>query len=323
MVKCEAPTGHSVCDSDLNPFHTLGLDCGASPTDSIALESEVFAPSDASSWRSVREYGNPTFTRTEGNNLLAFSTGQLPMAVMGVVTVPPEQTDMAGTNNANPDNTQLPAPIDPSSGTADGTPFGACDDVGDCSESLPGPWDAGGPANDLVFLSFDVTVPEGVYAYQVDLAWFSTEFPLRSTVTGTDLAVWWQSSEAFTGNMATLEGQPLSADGLAPWLVDQGLLGGRDDVELMGTGFEGSSGLPCNSGAGTLDDCPHGASTGWLTMTGPVVGGETATMVLTVFDLFDNIRDTTLLADSFRWRCEGCQPGSTCGLGPLEATEFP
>lgn len=319
VVECEAPPGHSVCDSDGDPFHALGLDCPGGPFDTQPLVASELTSPEANAWRVIREYANTSWEATEGGNVLLLTTGVLPAPDgSGLLQVPLGVTDAAEGNNGNPDGVSLPAPMNPQSGSmggAGGSPFSDCDGVGDCSESLPGPWGAGGPARDLVWMSFDIDVPAGTYGYQVDLAWFSTELPARYQTAGTDVAVWWQSSEAFTGNVATLDGAPLTADALASWVASQGLVGNVGP--LLGTGFDGTTGMPCELPGAAYPDCPRGASTGWMTLSGPAEPLERMTLVVAVFDLLDDDRDTAILLDNWRWYCDGCEPGVDCGLAPL------
>ena len=53
--------------------------------------------------------------------------------------------------------------------------------------------------------------------------------------------------------------------------------------------------------AGTGYDQVQGAATQWRTATAPVVPGETITLGLMVFDVQDQIYDTSVLLDNFRW----------------------
>lgn len=317
LEACQAPPGHSVCDAlDGDVFQAIGLDCVGGPQDTQPLVGSQQSWLDASSARVIREYGNPTWTATEGSYLLALTTGSLPTPDgSGYVSVPMGQTDAPLGNNGNPDGVALPVPTAPGSmNGAGGQPFACCDGVGDCSDSLHPPWQAGGPAHDLLWASFDIEVPLGTLGYQVDLAWFSAEYPARAAEPGTDVAVWWQSSEAFTGNVATLDGAALSAGSAAAWLAEHGRLG--LDPTLVGTGYEGTTGAPCDHPGGTYPDCPRGVGTGWLTLTAPSQPGETLSVVVVLFDLLDADRDTTLLVDDWHWYCPGCAPGVDCGLAP-------
>ena len=299
---CEPPE-HTPCDEDGDPIHALGLACPDTPVRSSAFES--VAP-DA--WRVCREYGNANFTATEGESMLVLTTGQLPTVhSSGQLTVPIGQTSAA---NDNPDDAALPPPIDPVSGST-GSPFTDCDGVGDCSDTLPGPWQAGGPAHDLVWFTFEVDVPPGVHGYRVDVAWFSVEYPRRIGEVN-DLFVWWQTSAGFTGNVATYDGAATSATSLAPLLRDVDLTGNASG--LVGTGYQGLQGEPCAFTGVDYDNCPNGGATGWLTLDGPAEPGEALRVVVALFDLGSDDLDTAVALDNWRWRCEGCEPGVTCGL---------
>ncbi|MEX1361695.1 MAG: hypothetical protein AB1Z98_01100, partial [Nannocystaceae bacterium] len=301
-AQCGAPPGHTVCDFDDDPFHAIGLGCEGAPTDTQPIVAPRLESADPDAWRVFREYGNPQWTPTEGSRMLALTTGTLPpVDDSDRIEIPLGVTDAADGSNDNPDGVALPAPVVPqpgSQGGAGGEPFVDCDGVGDCSDSLPTPWDAGGPANDLVWLAFDIDVPPDTFGYRVDLAWFSAELPARHTEPGTDLVVWWQSSEAFTGNVATLAGAPLSAFGVADWVAQQGLLG--NDPPLFGTGFDGTTGLPCDVAGSDFVDCPRGGATGWLELRGPSLPGERMSITVAVLDLLDDHRDTTVLLDDWR-----------------------
>lgn len=326
-VACEAPPEHIPCDVETTIIadpdvmsHAIGLGCDDDPRQSIPISNQQYASPEANAFRVLTAYGNDAFSAIEGEHLLALTTGQFLSADMdGVLQVPVGETDSPGQNNGNPDDADLPAPISAESGSAGGFggfPYLDCDGVGDCSESLPTLYGNGGPAHDLIWMSFDIEVPPGTRGYQIDMAWFTAEYPARADIDGTDIAVWWQSSEAYTGNVATVDGNALSASTLAPWLDAQGLLGGLDAIMLEGTGYEAATMVPCEHPGGMYPMCPRGAGTGWMTMTGPAMPKETMTMAVALFDLFDMTRDSTLLLDNWRWYCEGCEPGVDCGLAP-------
>ncbi len=318
VVECEAPEGHTVCDTDTDVFHAIGLGCPGAASDTYPIVDPVFTSPEANAWRIIREYGNPLWAPTEGTNLLALTTGLFPAADgSGRVEIPMGQTDAPVGNNGNPNGVDLPSPILPDSGSqggAGGLPFMECDGLGDCSESLPDLWMNGGPADDLVWMSFDIDVPAGTLGYRVDLAWFSAEFASRADQDATDVAVWWQSSEAFTGNVATIDGNALAASEIAAWVATNGVHGAAP--ELVGTGYEGTTGSGCSYPGGAFPDCPRGGGTRWMTLDGPAMPRERMTMTVALFDLGDQQRDTAILLDGWRWHCEGCEPGVDCGLSP-------
>jgi len=62
---------------------------------------------------------------------------------------------------------------------------------------------------------------------------------------------------------------------------------------------------PCPNGTAELNgtgmDQVSGGGTAWLTTDAPIVPGETMTLDLVLFDVTDNIYDSLVLVDNFRW----------------------
>jgi hypothetical protein len=199
---------------------------------------------------------------------------------------------------------------------AGGTPFASCDGVGDCSDTLPDHLDAGGPPRDLLSFSFEVTVPVGAHGWRVDVAWLSAEFPARVDAAANDALVWWVSSEAYVGNIAILDGAPMTATGLRPRLVEADFVG--EAPALLDTGLGGTTGQPCEYPWAAWDSCPRGAASGWLTLDGPANPGEVLGLTAVLFDHGDTELDTLVLLDDWRWHCPGCTLGQDCGLSPAE-----
>ena len=50
-----------------------------------------------------------------------------------------------------------------------------------------------------------------------------------------------------------------------------------------------------------MQDSNTGAGTPWLTTSAPVVPGENMTLEIMLFDVSDNILDSLILLDNFRW----------------------
>jgi hypothetical protein len=310
---CVVPA-HAPCETPDDPLRAIGLGCeGEAP-----VTLGTFAWNDFNTWKLPRQYGDPHFSAPEGQRMLTLTTGTLPQPDgSGVIALGVGQTDQPSGNNGNPDGQLLPAPILPqpgSNGGRGGTPYEGCDGVNDCSDSLPDPWQAGSPADDLIWLSFEVEVPELVQGYIVDVAWFTAEYPERIDLPANDLFVWWQTGEAFTGNLATLDAQVLSVTEAAPLVLDAGFSG--DDPELVGSGYDGTLAEPCTIDGTEVPMCPRGAGSDWMHLQAPVVGGETITVALALFDLGDPDLDTAVLLDRFRWTCQRCDPGVDCGLQP-------
>lgn len=317
---CGAPTGHAVCDDGPDPLRAIGLGCPGTEFDSTPLVSGGLASLDETAWRLTRELGNAFWTPREGTVMLALSTGTLPLPdASGRIELPLGQTHAADGNNGNPDAAPLPHPVAATPGSNDGaggTPFAGCDGEGDCSDTLPALLAAGGPPNDLVSFTFEVAVPEGAHGWRVDLAWLSAEFPVRVDAAANDAFVWWVSSEAYVGNIATLGGQPMTVTGLRPRIVESGFVG--DSPALLETGMGGSTGQPCEYPWAAWDACPRGGASGWLTLDGPANPGEVLGLTGVLFDQGDTELDTIVLVDDWRWHCSGCTPGQDCGLSPAD-----
>lgn len=313
MVDCDIPSGHMVCDDEDDPVRILGLDCPGSEFDSIPIVDSTFSSPDGAAWRRVRQYGNAFWEATEGNAMLVMSTGVLPEPDSSrFLEIEVGQTWAEEGGNGNPDGAALPEPVSVASGSAGGAggmPFMDCDGEGDCSESLPGLWS--GTANDLLWLRFEIDVPAGAAGFRADVAVFSAEYPERVGAPANDAFVWWLESNAFTGNLATYDGRPMTVTGLRTLMEDPERNGNAP--ALARTGFEGVEGTDCELDGKVISPCPQGATSGWLTITGPTEPGETATIVLALFDQGDDDLDTVVVVDNWRWYCRGCDVGATCG----------
>ena len=286
---CMAPTGHSQCDqNDNDPFHALGLGCmgGATETVPISATATMGDPSTLAVVTRFGADGNAHWVPSEGSKLVVLTTGILDL-VGDHAQIPLGRTYADDGDNPNGDG-DLPTPIVPLPGEAPGpcaAPFVGCDGEGDCSDSVPAPWDeGGGVAHDLAWLRFDVAVPAGTFGWRVDLAWLTAEFPEAADAAASDFLIWWVSSEAYTGNVATIGEQAITVANIGQTIADQGFV-----------------------------------APPWLTLSGPAHPGETMTSAVAIFDVGDANIDSLVLLDNWRWHCEGCTAGDDCGIGPRVA----
>ncbi|MBL9102025.1 MAG: choice-of-anchor L domain-containing protein [Myxococcales bacterium] len=296
---CEAPGLLNVCDEGSDdPFHALGLNCAGAPENTLPISNEKFtsmpvAYTVATGFGSAEDPmapGELLFRPREGKKLLVISTGRVgALDDDGVLVETTPQYDNA--NNFNPDNPNaLPAPMSPlpgSNGGMGGAPFTDCDGVHDCSDSIDPNWTLGnGDPNDLLFARFDITVPAGTHGFEFDVAFFSSEYPEFVGDKFNDMFIGWSTSEAYTGNVTFYADQPFTVTALAQAMEVSGYVDAAP--ELAGTGFEGNG------------------STGWTTVSAPVIPGETFTFAMAIMDMGDSSKATVAVLDAWRWSCQGC-----------------
>jgi hypothetical protein len=265
---------------------------------------------DATTIHTIEQFGSamngndPQWKPQEGNKMLIISTGTLDDPNNGVLTQDPGVTHMLnlGPNRnktKNPDNQKLPLPMHAENGSG-GMPFSDCDCVNDCSDTLWDQWVLGDEkANDLLWFTFELNVPGGTYGYEFDFAWFSAEYPEWVDTKYNDVFVVWSTSESYTGNITFINDQPLTVTALK-----NDMKYGPDHAALAGTGFDGSD--------------EYGGATGWYTALGSASPYETFSLTWAIFDMGDNVLDTAVLIDNWRWSCGGCIPSDedSCGIKP-------
>ncbi len=316
---CMAPSMMLPCDAGTNDvFKAIGLNCSDDPTTAIPITNPKFTSPAANAWRVTTHYGSAKdpmdpnkfmWGPKEGERLLAISTGVLAPLMPDGALIKPDFS--VNSPNNNPDGlADLPPPMTWAQGSNNGnggTPFMDCDGVKDCSDTLDEQWNIApnNEANDVFFMSFDLTVPAGTHGYLFDFAYFSEEWPNFVNQAYNDMLVVWSTSESFTGNVTFIDEQPLTVTALDPYMTIK-----PGDPLLVGTGFpDAFDGFPGASA---------GAGTGWFTAKASATPGETFTVAISIFDMGDDILDTIGLIDKFRWDCEGCVPSEVndCGVQP-------
>ena len=68
--------------------------------------------------------------------------------------------------------------------------------------------------------------------------------------------------------------------------------------------------MDAQNGAGCTGSTLDGGGTGWLETSGNVVGGETITLRIAIWDTSDAIYDSIVLLDNFQWSVEASDPGT-------------
>jgi len=292
IVTCtERPTE---CEAVLNigtkdPYDfakAIGLCMGVPRAEMLLPSGAVGA--NANGYALLPALGNLIVPR-QGNKMLALSSGQ--------AINPPSNTNYnQGTSSAPPADWY----------TANGNKYPSSPACGTSGIS--------GSTYDGVMARFEIDVPPTARSFSFDIYFLSAEYPDYVCTNYNDLFValldssFTTTNEQFRNpadkNLAVFEGNVVGVN-LAPagfftqctntqgpgnppaWTVTSC----EGTEQLVGTGFEG-----------------HGA-TGWITVRGNVVPGETIILRLVLWDLGDHILDSMVLVDNFKWGTTNVTPG--------------
>lgn len=179
-------------------------------------------------------------------------------------------------------------------GVAYPLPLGAtsCVDLGTMMpKSLPDP----ATVNDYTELRVTLKVPTNAHSFQLDIGYLSSDSPEWNCTTYDDQALVIVDSQAVKGNVLfDGEGRKMS--------VNNGFFTLTTAGALTGTGMDQPAG-----GGGDI----MGGGTGWLTMRVPATPKDTVTLRFIVFDSVDQLFDSQLLADHFRWSTDTLACAST------------
>jgi hypothetical protein len=236
----------------------------------------------------------PTFPVREGEKMVILSNGD----ATDVTTV----GAFGNTNIPGNDPGNLPAPMKSNkvSETEDCHDNPTLVGTGDCSNTIADQFIGSAGAFDYAALRFSIEVPTAVNAFAYNVAFLSWEYPNFYNWAYNDIYIAWLESESWTGNITFDNfGNPLS--------LNAGFLDYKDAPnpvdcpppcsapELQGTGLVGHAG------------------TRWLETTWSVTAGEEITVVFAIMDIHDNLVDSAVLLDNFRWTCFGGTPGTVVG----------
>jgi hypothetical protein len=281
-----SPPAHVACDADGDPWHALGINCPGEPQFGAQFggHPEALYVHEGQ----LGTYVPPTYPVHEGSKMLILSTGKAQQ-----ITIPGM---FASTPLSEESLTSLPHPIRINPvGDQTCTENPALVDTGDCSNTIGAQWVPGASAYDYAELRLAATAPEGTSGFAYDFAFLSTEYPEFYKTQFNDMYIAWLQSEAWTGNVSfDANGNPIS--------LNAGFLDYKDDFnpydcpdpcvapELQGTAMEGHAG------------------TKWLTTSASVDPGEQFELIFAIFDMSDNMLDSAVLLDAFRWNCAGGPP---------------
>lgn len=226
------------------------------------------------------------------------------MNAFGSVIKPHAGNFMLGLSSGKVENPVKSTSFDQgTSSAAPGDWYGANGNKYPSSPSCGGGSGMTGSANDCVMLKIVVKVPDNARSFSLDFYFLTIEYPGYICTQYNDFFVALLDS-AYTNADPALQnpadknlGRDANNNPVGVNLAPAGLFkqctntsGGSWSVnscigtnELQGTGFEKSGG------------------TGWLTLRGNVVPGETITLRLAIWDLGDHVLDSMVLLDNFLW----------------------
>jgi hypothetical protein len=189
-----------------------------------------------------------------------------------------------------------------------------------------------GLANDVVMLTLKIRTPTNAQSFSMSVNFFSAEYPEYVCTTFNDFFVVLLDS-AFVGTPANPTDKNLAlytdADGnqypvgvnLA--FNNTGLFrdcqNGPSSCMIGGTPFDHTACTGATTLVGTGMDDPTiacdantlvGGGTGWLKISGNVLGGEEITLRIAIWDTSDHLLDSLVLLDNFRWSLDVADPGT-------------
>lgn len=299
--ECELGAMHVPCDDNTNdPFTALGVGCPGE----AEVQTSAEGPAQAITVRS--SYGaTDTFDPREGAAYAVIGSGRVDELARAPAGWGPQEAsdpsfcnddlDGLGDEAAGPsDPGMLPAPLQARAVAGDCAGDPGLAGTGDCSGTLQAQLAQGTAVYDYVALTIDAVVPPGAQSLDFDFAFLTTEYPFYVGSEYNDIFVGWLESERWTGNISFDDGgNPISLNAAFFDIRDDG----GNQPELQGT---------CMSG--------HGA-TRWLSSTAPVTAGEEIRVVFAVFDLSDNILDSYVFLDNWRWGCTFVEQPDTKPVG--------
>ncbi|MCL2822440.1 MAG: putative metal-binding motif-containing protein [Polyangiaceae bacterium] len=233
------------------------------------------APPNALSHGILASFG--TVVPRDGESMVVLSTG---VAREGVNGDSPEKAKMC-TKSATPSGFPTPS-----------------------SAACPGVTiDDTAVANDPMALELRIRVPTNAKAFSFDFNFYTFEFPGFVCTPYNDFFVAILESD----HLDTPANRNISFDNMGnPVSVNNGFM------EVCKAGTYGGKSFPCPLGPAELTGTgfeDHGA-TGWLRTTASVVPGEEIVLRFAIWDMRDEVVDSTVLLDNIQWEIEEGQTGT-------------
>jgi hypothetical protein len=191
--------------------------------------------------------------------------------------------------------------------------------------------------NDMIDVKLTLKAPPDATGFQFDFDFFSSEWPNYVCSNFNDAFVAYLTSSQTKDNISfDAKGNPVAVNisflnactagapvgclrsngaNPDPPLYSSTCSAGTQD--LQGTGFGDTDATQCDPSAGNVA-ATLGASTGWLTTSAPIQGGEQFTIEFMIWDAGDGLLDSSALIDDFQWLGGQSQPPTVTQPAPAQ-----
>ncbi|MDY0001182.1 MAG: choice-of-anchor L domain-containing protein, partial [Polyangia bacterium] len=172
----------------------------------------------------------------------------------------------------------------------------------------PAPFPDGATINDLTQLEIRLKVPGNARGFSFDFIFFSVEYPeyVCSPYNDTFYALVIDEPQLNGGSRTNVsfdsEGSEITVNNgffeYPPyWSLD--ISGTAYETEDTWTSCSDDPSIGCVA----PDPCPRyiGSTTGWLRTSSPATPGQEVTIIFSIHDEGDNILDSAVIIDNFRW----------------------
>jgi hypothetical protein len=158
-------------------------------------------------------------------------------------------------------------------------------------------------ANDPIALELEIRAPSNARSFWFDFDFYTFEYPIYICTKYNDffVALLWSKHTSVPPNhniSFDAKNNPVSVNNGFLEVCKAGTHGGKQFACALGTAELGGTGYDDKDASG-----PH-AATGWLQTQSPVVPGEEIKLRFAIWDMGDEILDSTVLIDKFRWDVE-------------------
>lgn len=284
----DEPTG---CD--------VGLPFSTNTTNNYAKAIDICRFSSASASGSAKTWGvlSDSLVQANGTSACSNTLQRAITSQFGNGNFPKAGQRMAVFSSGTARDTNDPGYVNPSgqfasynAGTFATPPAGFPKNAAGCPN--------GSAARDSCGYKLQIRAPTNAKSFAYDFNFFSTEYSewICTAYNDSYIALYYGALNPFADKNISFDASnnPVSVN-VGFFSIPTGPTQTSHPL-LDGTGFSGN----CNN-YGYSPNGMCGGATGWLTTTAPVNPGEVITLHFSIWDTGDNVWDSTVLMDNFRW----------------------